>query len=257
MTNVCRANRAGKEAMRGRARAQAVALRLGIALRDARITAAMTQAEAGHAAGLSQTRYSELERGFGANATLETWATAAAAVGEQLVGFLERASGASLPRDIEHVRRQAAVIDLAQPGGWQSLPELALDPGAARSRSVDVALVRWERREAIVCEIWDWFDDVGGSLRSLDGKREALVARLSAESGDMWTVRCLFVVRRTKRNERLVAQLRPLFAARFPGSSPAWLRALTNPSGELPPIDGFLWSLSTYDLQPSRLGRAA
>ena len=68
----------------------------------------ITQQEAADAAGISQTRCSELERGLGANASLVTWAVAAAAVGEQLVGFLERAPGAAPPRDIEHLRRQAA-----------------------------------------------------------------------------------------------------------------------------------------------------
>ena len=193
-----------------------------------------------------------MERGLGATATLETWASAAAAVGEQMVGYLEREPGAALPRDIEPLRRQAALIELAVSGGWRAQPEVAIDPGAVRSRSIDVVLARAARREAIVAEIWDWFDDVGVSLRSLDGKREALAARL----GEGWTVRCLFVVRRTRRNERLFRDLRPLFAARFPGSSTEWLRALREEHARLPAADGLVWSTARLELQPSRLGRA-
>jgi hypothetical protein len=180
---------------------------------------------------------------------------AAAAVGEQLVGFLERAPGAAPPRDIEHLRRQAALIEAARPGRWEALPELALDQGVPRSRSVDVAFVRWDCREAILVEIWDWFDDVGASLRSLDGKREALAERLVRDHGGAWDVRCLFVVRRTRRNERLLSELRSLFGARFNGSSLAWLGALGDAGMPMPDRDGLLWSTGTYRLQPSRLAR--
>ena len=214
----------------------------------------MSQAAAAVRAGLSQPRWSELERGRGAKSPVETWATAAAAVGEQLVGFLERVPGATPPRDIEHIRRQSALIEFAEPGGWRALPELALDSGAVRSRSVDVAFLRVARREAILAEIWDWFDDVGASLRSFDAKREALTEKLRRDHGGEWTVRCLFVVRRTARNEQLLSELRPVFAARFAGSSIAWLRALADPSAGIPEGDGLLWSTLAYRLQASRLG---
>lgn len=210
------------------------------------------------AAGISQPRLSELERGKGSGATLETWACAAAAVGEQIVGFLEVAPGATPPRDIEHLRRQAAIINFAARGGWQALPEFAVDTGLVRSRSIDVVLLRRETREAILVEIWDWFDDVGAALRSLDGKRDALAGRLEREdSGNAagpWTVWCLFVVRRTRRNERLVGELRPLSAARFGGSAVRWLRVLANAEEPIPPADGLLWSTRTLVLQASRLG---
>jgi hypothetical protein len=219
----------------------------------------MSQSQASDAAGLSQTRFSELERGHGANATLETWATAAAAVGEQLVGFLERAPGATPPRDIEHLRRQASLISFAEPGGWQALPELALDHGVIRSRSADVVLLRRARREAVLAEIWDWFDDVGASLRSLDGKRDALARYLEAEAPGTqpWTIRCLFVVRQTRRNVGVVAELRPLFWARFPGRAQQWLRSLADPGEPLPPGDGLVWSTSTLELRASRLSGLA
>jgi transcriptional regulator with XRE-family HTH domain len=257
MPKVSRRARAGPKVGVGRKRGDSVASRLGVALRDSRRHAGLRQLDVALAAGISQSRVGELERGLGSGASLETWAVAAAALGEQLVAFLERAPGATPPRDIEHLRRQASIMELAARAGWQPLPELALDPGAVRSRSVDVALVRLERREAILVEVWDWFDDVGASLRSLDSKRDALALRLANEHGGDWTVRSVFVVRRTRRNERLLAELRPLFAARFPASAIEWIGTLSNPGRDLPAADGLLWSTQGYRLQPSRLGGLA
>lgn len=213
-----------------------------------------------------------MERGGGARASIERWSCLAAAVGEQFVGFLERAPGADRPRDIEHLRRQSALVDLAVVGGWEALPELAIDSGPGRSRSIDVALVRRSTGEAVVAEIWDWFDDVGSSFRGLDAKVSALGVRLAAvstpsavhgstaaangvERGPFWRVSGLFVVRDTRRNRSLVAQLKPLFAARFSGSSVDWIRAILNPSAPVPDGPGLVWSDRKLHLTSSRLGR--
>ena len=212
----------------------------------------MTQAQVADRAALSQTLISDLELGLGTSASIETWAMVASAVGEQFVGFLERAPGASLPRDIEHARRQSALISIATPGGWRALPELRLDQDARWSRSIDVALVRRATGEAVVVEIWNWFEDVGAALRSLDGKVAALRDRL--DPSVEWTVRGLFIVRDTRRNRKLVAELGPMFATRFPGNAGAWLRALTDPGQPLPRGDGLLWSDRTgTSLRASRL----
>jgi transcriptional regulator with XRE-family HTH domain len=87
----------------------------------------MSQTDVALRTGISQGHVSHLERGQGRTASIETWAVVAAAVGEQLVGFLEHAPGASLPRDIEHLRRQSTLIRIAADGGWSSLPEFRLD----------------------------------------------------------------------------------------------------------------------------------
>lgn len=264
--------RTGAAVRTGRARARTVATRLGTSLRDARQDAGITQQELAAKGGISQPRESEMERGSGAGASIRTWSCLAAAVGEQFVGFLEHAPGAARPRDMEHLRRQSALIELATAGGWLALPELAIDPGPGRSRSIDVALLRPLTGEAVVAEIWDWFDDVGASLRGLDAKVSALGARLAVErprSGShavrdgptvegperSWRVRGLFVVRDTRRNRRLVAELRPLFAARFDGSSVGWIQALRSPAAALPAGHGFVWSDRHVHLASSRLRR--
>ena len=159
--------------MRGRGRADAVAVRLGVGLRDARVTAAMSQAEAATRARISQARWSELERGLGANAPIELWAVVAAAVGVQLAAFLEAVSGANLPRDMEHLRRQSAVVDRAAAGGWSPAPEMPVTRGGT-GRVIDVLLTRAPRREAAVVEVWDLLLDVGAAFRSFDEKLAAV-----------------------------------------------------------------------------------
>jgi transcriptional regulator with XRE-family HTH domain len=247
-----RAQRAGAQARAGRIRGRSIAVRLGVALREARSSVGLTQAQVADRAALSQTLISDLEIGHGQGASIETSAMGAAAVGEQLVGFLEHAPGASQPRDIQHLRRQSALIRIAAAGGWSGLPEFRLDRDARWSRSIDVALVRQATAEAVVVEIWNWFEDVGGALRGLDGKVAALRDQLDPRVE--WTVRALFVVRDTRRNRQLTTEIGPMFAARFPGSAPAWLRALTDPTQRLPDGDGLLWSDRTgATLKASRL----
>jgi transcriptional regulator with XRE-family HTH domain len=239
MGNFSRENRAGRHVVIGRRRAQAVADRLGVGLKDARASTGMTQADAAGRAGLSQPRWSQLERGLGANASVETWAIAAASVGEQIAGFLERAPGATPPRDIEHLRRQSALVALSSRGGWTPLPELALDDGP-RSRSIDVALMRAASREAAVVEIWDWLSDVGAAWRSFDGKKLALARRLGQHAG--WALGGVFIVRATRRNRAIAGELRPLIRARFPADPHDWLRTLTDGAQAMPRGDGWLWS---------------
>ena len=79
---------------RAHARSVALAGQLGAARREARRASGRLQREASVEAGVSQPRFSELERGLGASASLATWTAAAEALGEQLVAFLEHVSGA-------------------------------------------------------------------------------------------------------------------------------------------------------------------
>lgn len=187
-----------------------------------------------------------MELGRGAGASLESWAAVTAAVDEQFVAYLERAAGASLPRDHAHLKGQELVVRTATPGGWRPMPEAGLgDPLAYRSRSVDVLLERPERCEVAVVEIWDWFDDVGAALRSLDGKVDTAASR----HGVGIAVRGLWVVRATRRNRDLGAHHPAIFAAKFPGAGSAWLRALRDPSRPMPGGNGFVW----VDVKATRL----
>lgn len=228
--------RATGPVLSGRRRVDFVAARLGVALRDARWRTGRSQAECARNARVSQARWSDLERGRGGSAPLELWAIAAAAVGQEMVAFLDQAPGSDLPRDIEHVRRQSAIVSRAASGGWAAEPELRV-VGPASGRVIDVLLSREARGEAAVIEIWDWLADVGAALRSFDEKVAAVRAMHPT-----WSVGGAWVLRGTRRNRALVAELAPLFQARFPARGRAWLDALARPDRPMPPAPGLLWT---------------
>lgn len=232
-------------------RAAYLARRIGIALRDSRRALGLTQREVATRAGITQTHVSRIERGVEPATPLTTLAACAAAVGVQLAAFIEARPGASLPRDHEHLRRQALVIDTARAGGWRGEPEARVTVPGGQPRSVDVLLARDVARECAVTEIWDLMPDIGDAMRGLEAKVEAVRQRLDPE----WRVTGLLVVRATRRNRELVHRFGALFRARYPASSTAWLRALTDPDAPMPAGSGFLWSTVAGDgLRPARLG---
>lgn len=217
--------------------------RLGIALRESRLALGLTQAQAADRAGVSQPFWSRLEHGRGTVASLETLAAAAASVESELAAFVEARAGASLPRDIEHLRRQELVIRLAGRGGWHARPERPIDPFATRSRSIDVLLARGDGREVAVVEVVDLLSDVGAAFRGLEDK-VAAVRRSPGSTGsqDASRVAGLLVIRATRRNRALLASLSRMFLSRFPADGRLWLRALSNVDAPMPEHDGFVWS---------------
>ena len=252
--------RAGSSRIEGRNRGSTIANRLGVGLRESRLARGLRQVDVADRAGVAQTWISKMERGLGRTASLETWASVAAAVDQQLAAFLEDVPGADRPRDYEHLKRQQLIIETATSGGWLAIPELAIDLAPTRSRSVDVFLERAARREAVVVEIWDYFDDVGAAVRGLDGKVATLVRRCAiaeASAGSpAWRVGGLFVVRGTRRNRALVHEVSAIFRARFPGSSDAWMVALKDPRQPLPTQDALVWTdVAGTRLMPARLPR--
>jgi transcriptional regulator with XRE-family HTH domain len=232
-----RRRRAGSHRRRGRERAGQIARRIGVSLRDARQRAGLRQVDIAERAGISQSFYSRLERGVSTSTSLETLAASAEAVGHQLAAFLELAPGATPPRDVEHLRSQRLVIDIATRGGWRSTPEAALPGDGPRPRSIDVRLDRQRHGEIAVVEIINYVADVGEAMRNLEAKVLAV-----ARSDSSARVAGLLLVRRTRRNRQLVADLRTLFAARYPGSSVAWIRALAEPDAPMPAGAGFAWT---------------
>ncbi len=248
---VAQRQRIGSTRSAGRQRSAYLAYRIGLGLRESRLSRRLTQAEAAVRAGVSQPFWSRLERGMAGPSSLETLASCAAAVDTQLAAYLEAVPGADLPRDIEHLRRQQLVVALARSGGWTARPESPIDPSARRSRSIDVELDRAARREIAVVEIVDLLTDGGDAMRGLADK----VAALRRTVGPDWTVSGLLILRSTARNRVLVRELRDLFGARFPASSASWLAALRDQTVAMPRRDGFAWSSVTGDkLFAARLG---
>jgi len=241
--------RATRTRMLARNRSRYLAERIGRSLHEARTGSGRLQREIAERAGISQSFYS-IERGGGAGTSLVTLAACAMACDVQLAAFLEALPGASLPHDIEHARRQQAVIALAAEGGWRALPERPIDPDARRSRSIDVMLERSARREIAIVEIVDLVTDAGATFRGHADKVHAL----RREAGPGWWVSGLLVLRGTRRDRDLVRSLQRVIAARYPASSHAWLAALRRADRPMPRADGFVWTgARNPELQPARL----
>ena len=229
-------------------RAAELARSLGRALRDARLRRGLRQVDVGALAALSGSTISELERGLGGDVSLLAWNRAARATGTGLRAYLEAASAASSPRDAVHLRNQELVVKVAALGGWSARPEASIDRDPARSRSADVLLRRHRAHlvEHLFVDVWDWFEDVGSSLRAFDRalarvEAQAIASLPPAASADDVRVSGLWVVRATTRNRQLLAAHRHLFRARFPGSGARSLKALTDPSASPPEETSWLW----------------
>jgi transcriptional regulator with XRE-family HTH domain len=229
--------RAGAARVAGRGRAAYLARRIGVGLKESRRAGYLTQAVAADRAGISQAYWSAIERGLGATATLETLAACAAAVDAELAAFVQARPGSDLPRDIAHLRGQAAIVREAAPGGWAPAVEVAIDPEARRSRAVDVVLERRARTEIAVVELVDLLADAGQDMRGLSDKVAAVRRRNPAAR-----VAGLLVLRATRRNRALLVELAPVLDARFPASSGTWLRALRDPEAPMPEQDGLVWA---------------
>ena len=225
-------------------RSDEIAAYLGRALKNARVAARRTQKDLSGIAGVAPTTFSKVERGRGADVTLLVWTRVARAAGTDLRAYLERATAADQPRDAVHLRAQELIARTAARGGWKAHPERALDLDPGRSRAGDMVLTR--RDELALVEVFDWLEDVGEAFRSWD-RRLATVERraiaLAPTGTDAMTLRAsgTWVLRATRTNRRLVADHRTLFRARFPGSSAAWLRALTGPALPMPSGPALLW----------------
>jgi len=235
--------RATSARMEGRRRASSMSRRIGLGLHDARTALRLSQEAASARAGIAQASWSRIERGASTSVSLETLASCAAAVEVQLAGFIEARPGSDLPRDLEHLRRQELVIELARGGGWSARPELAIDADARHSRSIDVHLGRRSDTEQAVVELEDLLNDGGAAFRNLADK----VAAIRRASPPGTHVQGLLILRSTARNRSTLAEFPGLFRTRFPGSSQGWLRALIDTTAPLPDNDGLLWSTSRGD----------
>ena len=252
MPDRSRRTRAGRARLLGRRRGSAVAERLGAALRSGRLRAGLTQAALGTEVGVTQGWVSEAEHGLGASGSIETWAALAAGIGLQLAAFFELAPGASPPRDLQHLRRQQIVIDVARRGGWQGRPEFGIQAADGSQRFIDVLLERsTPTAEILVVEVVDLLVDLGEDMRGLERK---VVAVRSLFPGRR--VAGLLIIRATNRNRSLVREFGSLLASRFTWG-PQWLRALGDVA-PLPAGDGVLWSASqTGALSAMRLAAPA
>jgi transcriptional regulator with XRE-family HTH domain len=212
--------------------------RLGGDVRRSRKARRLTQVGLGVRSGTSRGAVSLVERGLGANLSLDSWQRIALALDRPIRVELARDALAETD-DAGHLGIQELLLRLAKAAEharFVELPTKSADP----SRSADVATRSAHHRCFLLQEAWNTFGDLGASVRSFDRKLAEL-AQVAAGLGaaDYRIVGC-WVVRATKRNRALVARYPEFFATRFMGSSVGWVAALTN--GTRPPDKpGIVW----------------
>lgn len=215
-------------------------VRLGAEIRAARLRRRLTQARLGARVGLSQSAVSRAERGLGGGLTLDAWQRIAAALCIPLRVTLQRDPQGNTA-DAGHLAMQELVLRTGRAAGYRGLVELPTKP-AEPWRSIDVALIDDEHRRIVVIECWNTIGDVGAAARTSARKQAEAEAIATARWGEApHYVGLCWVVRATARNRALVARYPEVLAARFPGSSAGWLRALTSGT-EPPPGAGLVWS---------------
>jgi transcriptional regulator with XRE-family HTH domain len=138
------------------------------------------------------------------------------------------------PADAGHLAMQELVLRFGRTNGYVGDFELPTRP-AEPWRSIDVVLASPTRRIMILAECWNTFGDIGAAARSSMRKAAELAAIAAGRWGPDVLVAVVWVVRSTARNRALLACYPEVFAARFPGSSRAWVSALAN--GGAPPAE--------------------
>ena len=143
------------------------------------------------------------------------------------------------PSDAGHLAMQEMVLRLGRAVGYAGTFELPTRP-AEPWRSVDVALTDDRRRRLMLAECWNSIGDVGAAARSTDRKRAEIRDLTLGRWGVEGEVGMVWIVRATARNRLLLQRYPEVFASRFPGSSRAWVDALTK--GSPMPVDpGLVW----------------
>lgn len=224
----------------GAREATRIAATLGGDLKRTRRGRRLTQRALGYRVGLSQGRISELERGEGASAPLDTWIALGLALDRPLAVSFSRDVEPEMTRDAGHLLAQELVLRVARTLGRHAdfeLPTRPTDP----ARTTDVVLRDDAARAVILVEIWNRLDDLGSAVRSTNRKHADAQALAVLAGGDApYRVASCWLLVDTIANRRLLARYPEIFASRFRGSSLGWVRCLVE--GAEPPRDpGLVW----------------
>jgi transcriptional regulator with XRE-family HTH domain len=211
--------------------------RIGSEIRQSRQRRNWTQAALAERAGISRHVAGRIERGV---TRLDV--DVLQRIGVALNRYLEIRFGRDAmeqPADAGHLAMQELILRLGRANGFVGEFEVPTRP-AEPWRSIDVVLGSRPRRLMILDECWNTFGDIGAAARATVRKTAELEALATGRWGEDARVRVVWIVRATARNRALLARYPEIFASRFPGSSRAWLRALTE--GSEPPTEpGLVW----------------
>ena len=233
----------------GLAEARRLAATLGAQVRARRRRLGLSQADLGRCVGLSQSRISAVERGIGLGLPLEIWVSLGLALGQPVAIAFSRPVRAEDLADAGHLGIQEYLLEIGRRNRRRGSFEHATRPFDP-SQSVDVQQVDGRNDCLIALEAWNRMSDFGAAARSSDRK----VAEL-ARQGRAGRVALCWVVRDSHANRAIVRRYPEVIAARFTGSSVAWVEALER--GATPPDGpGIVWfDPGQRRLRPMRLRR--
>jgi transcriptional regulator with XRE-family HTH domain len=226
---------------------QPVLTREGEKIRRARRRRHWPQRELARRLAVNQATISRLERGAGQTLSLLLWQQVATLLGLPLDLKLGR-DLLEAPPDAGHLDIQELILRFGRKCGYGRTFELATKPSDP-SLSTDVGLTDDANGRLIQVECVNTFGNINAAVRSSDRKRaEADALAVAIGHGDPYAVHQVWVVRASRRNRALLSRYPELFAARFTGSSRAWVAALT--TGAPPPTTtGLVWC----DVRATRL----
>ena len=236
--------------MEGAVEARRIAATLGGNVRARRRSLRVTQSELGQRIGLAQSRISDIERGLGVGLPLEIWVALGIALGQPLaVSFSRPTDTAASLADAGHLDVQEYLLEIGRRNGRSGAFELPTRPSDPW-QSIDVGHLDERHDCLIIEEAWNRIGDLGAAARSSARK----VAEMERRS-DAGRVALCWVVRDSHANRAIVRRYPEIIAARFPGSSVAWVEALEH--GAAPPNEpGIVWfDPSRRRLRPLRLRR--
>lgn len=235
--------------IQGAANASAAIASLGRELRSSRVRRHLLQQSLAERVGISQALLSKMEAGKAIGTAPELWFALAAALDRHLKFEFARDPRSELV-DAGHADIQEMLLRLTKPAGWRGGFELrtrAADP----SRSIDVPLLDRVGHRIVIGECWNTFGDLGTAGRSSRQKQTMSSEVAVALGGDdgPYDVGLVWIVRDTRRNRELVSRYEHIFEALLPGSSSAWVKALTVAGAPLPREAGLVWC----DVRATRL----
>ena len=235
-----RADRRTRHQAEGDREARSIAISLGRVIREGRRKRRWTQARLGEAVGLSHSRIGDIERGDGLGTPLIVWVRLGAVLDRPIAMAFSRDLEPPTVADAGHLAAQELLLGLARAAGRTGTFELPTRP-ADPSHSTDVAIRDDSNRLLILVEIWNRFDDLGRAVRSTDRKTAEARQLANVVGRDRpYRVASCWLLVDTAANRRLVARYPEVLSARFPGSSQAWVRALTD-GGPAPALAGLAW----------------